>query len=79
MSWKPLNNMCPRCRSRNLWIKEKTLWELVLSATSGERTYLCKACLHNFRAPGRPESRVSGQLEGALATNSSVVGNLWAE
>jgi hypothetical protein len=71
--------MCPRCRSNNLWIKELNLWELVLSATSGERTYLCRQCEHSFRAPDKRRVMRPSQLDTAVTANASSQAQIWAD
>lgn len=41
------------CRSEELMIRQKTGIERLLILWTGMRLYLCRECMHKFRAPDR--------------------------
>jgi len=45
-------------------IRQKTGWERLMVFLTGQRLFLCRICLHNFRAPDRrrfPRERKEGE------------------
>ncbi|MDE3196318.1 MAG: hypothetical protein KGN84_08235 [Acidobacteriota bacterium] len=56
---------CPRCGSDNLMIRQRTGFERIVLAFTGNRKYICLDCGRAFRAPDRRKKPRSEKARAA--------------